>query len=464
MARDGDFESQVQRRMGAEFVVRLSRYSYLVAIVLTVYGVASYDFLRLFDPTITLVGNLWPRFVFNGLPMAALGLFFHFKWKKTWSVDLAGYLWMLIFGLVFAIAGTIHVWPLALKGHPGVMFHLNAANNVLFAVTFSVLAIPLRMLPGMLSLFALLVASPVLLVVAAGGDAGMFRTFVNDLLFCLASAVGVGLFLNGVYRRKADLEFRLETRAAQFLGPVLSQAVFQEKAELLKTRVQRGFILSLDVRDSTRLMQKYRDKWEDFRADYFATVVEAVENSRGYIHKTIGDGHLISFGVMEDRFGERSTASLTPEFPAESQRLDYFFERAIECSERVFRAFREVSERHFPSETMKIGAGLDRGPLEIGLVGKEGVQMELDIGGDAINCATRLQDHSKALALEFAPDDFLLVISPFASDHISESVRTRHVFRKIDLDALKVRNYERISWVNVMASRPQGRQSVSPRV
>lgn len=71
--------------------------------------------------------------------------------------------------------------------------------------------------------------------------------------------------------------------------------------------------------------------------------------------------------------------------------------------------------------------------------------MELDIWGDRVNCASRLQDFSKALLDKYEKDSSLLVVSPFAGDFLEDQTEFKTCYMKDS----GVKDFPGIKWVLV---------------
>lgn len=89
-----------------------------------------------------------------------------------------------------------------------------------------------------------------------------------------------------------------------------------------------------------------------------------------------------------------------------------------------------------------MGAGLDKGWVERGIQGSAG-HAELDINGDPVNCSNRLQEYSKTILEERGWQASILVVSPFASDYLTDLAS----FVRIQTTEKPVRNYQLVKWV-----------------
>ncbi len=283
------------------------------------------------------------------------------------------------------------------------------------------------------------------LVALKAGDNTVANTIISDLLFLEASAVIGAITIYRTRLKVTILEIEREVEASKFLGPAVSKAIFENKQDILERQVRKGFVISIDVRDSTELQKKYGQQWLAFRKEYFGLVSKAVDFFGGYVQKTMGDCHVINFGVMDDVIDLSDVPGLEREnAEVDEKRLQSASDAAMECIERVFTGFQKLARRHFPGEIVRIGAGIDKGEMERGIQGDRGT-LELDINGDPVNCASRLQEYSKALSKSFDTNSSVVLLSPFASDYITE--QSLSLYKRVSTDGKPVRNYPGIKWV-----------------
>ncbi len=129
----------VQNTSLAETVVRAQVLCYIFAFSLFVYGFVSYPFISIYDPSISLWHNLWPRLLFNSVPMIFLGIFMRAKWLTPKTLLT---IWGFAFWLIFLIACCIHAWEIALNIDNGILLSFDSSNQITFAVTIFFLLLP----------------------------------------------------------------------------------------------------------------------------------------------------------------------------------------------------------------------------------------------------------------------------------------------------------------------------------
>ncbi len=419
---------------------RLEYLSYAAIVAFVNYGIVSHQFIRVFRPEITLWDNLWPRLAFNALPLIFLG-----KLTKLTRVppSMRLYLWCAGFCGVFDAAAAVYVWPIALSGRPEIMLYVGAANATVFGIFALTTAPSPRMAPKLflIQVFALWV--PLLSVAYFAGNTLIFNTVANDTVSLALVTLLMGIFLSKPLRKVIAVEMKNQSEASKFLGPVISRAVFEGREEGLLRQKRRGFFLSIDIRGSTEACKVDMEAWIRLRTAYFHEVSIIVKSNGGYIHKTVGDHHLISFAIMDDLEDLSEISGLEHEInQAEERRLHYWSHKAMAAAEQVAVTFHRLSDKEFPGYNMRIGLGLDKGLVERGVQGT-GLTQELDVTGNAVNCATRLEEYTKVIQSKAAPSSSLLVMSPFASDYLDSFSG----LKKVSAIEHPVRNFPGIKWV-----------------
>ncbi len=440
---DLDFDSKVQEYALERSLNRLYFITLVMSGLFAVYGFVSIDFVRNFRPDVGLLDNVWPRILFNSIPLLFLALYLRRGQAKRATKVL---IWIVCFSVVFDAACMVHVWPIAWSGDPQIMLYVHSTNCSVFMSIGMLLALPLKKAIYSLFIIGAIFWAPLFWVVQHGGDPVVFKTVVNDTVFLSLSGFLFGVGFHKGEVRLARLEIRRETEAKKFLGPVVSRAIFEDKAVILSSRRVKGFMIAMDIRDSTEYLQEFGTPWLAFRREYFSMVSRIVKKYGGMVHKTMGDGHILSFGIIEYDADLSDIPGIeTEEKRAEERRLKHFSGQAFSCLEEIFHEFMGLAEKHFPGRNIRLGAGMDKGDVDVGVHGDDSASLELDVNGDPVNCSNRLQDYSKAIQGLFAPDSSLLIVSPFAADFLEDFSD----FRKVETQKIRIRNYTKIAWVLV---------------
>jgi len=421
-------------------VKRAGLLSYFLGVGFGVYGFTSIGFIQHFSPEASVWSNTWPRLLFCSVPLFLLGLFSRYS---NLSERVRLLLWTIGFSIVFHVTSWIYVWPLVLKGYPEILLYVGPANTYLFAALYAVVAPPVAVLGRFTLIVTSIFVIPLFIVTYLGHSAVVLQSVLNDMLLALSASTFLGWFVDKLHTDIAKFQLGKETEASKFLGPVVSKAIFSNEAERLKSVRCRGFILSLDLRNSTELQKTYSTQWLEFRKAYFALVGELVSRHNGYIQKTVGDAHVINFGIMDYGVDLSDIPGIEIELEAaDNARLKRASHSAFAFIYDLFHRAHELSAQYFAGKSVLIGAGLDKGWVERGIQGSE-AHSELDVNGDPVNCSSRLQEYSKLLLKEF-PSSSILAASPFASDYIDVTE-----FKTISTVENPIRNYQSIKWVLV---------------
>lgn len=426
-----------------EVLERAQFLSFFFAIVFGAYAFTSIEFIQKFSPSTTLIANFIERLFLHVIPFLCLGQFL----KCSKISDIKKFIiWSISYSLLLFSAGLVFIWPIALNGNPEIMPYIQSANNYLFSFPYVVLAPPgifLYLFTGIISIIFVL---PLFVVTYLSGDMVIFKLVMNDSVFTIISGIIMSKLIDSLRTKIAVLEEERNDVAKKFLGPVVSEAIYEKKSWLLKKIRCKGFVVSIDIRDSTELSKKYQEKWLDFRSQYFSAVGRLVLRYHGHVQKTIGDCHIINFGIMNEDRDLSDIPGLEHELAlSEDRRLQDASRDAFQCLEGIVTEFQELASQCFPSDALRLGAGIDKGQLERAIHGDSSAMLELDINGDPVNCCSRLQDYSKELVTNFDSGSSLLVISPFASDYLPDL----SCYRKVETISKPIRNYPQMKWILV---------------
>jgi adenylate cyclase len=150
-----------------------------------------------------------------------------------------------------------------------------------------------------------------------------------------------------------------------YVDPEVAERVLEE-GELLEGQDREVTVMFVDVRDFTPFAERASARETvAFLNDFFDLVVPIVLKHKGHANKFLGDGLLAVFGAPE--------------------RLPDHADRALAAAREIVS---EV-ERRFGDE-VKIGIGLNSGPVVVGSVGGGG-RLEFTVIGDPVNVAARVE-------------------------------------------------------------------------
>ena len=388
------------------------------------FGVESYLYLSHFDANVTLFANIWPRLLYCSLPLAIQSaLIFRSKLNPYRKIAL----WYALFSCVMSISGLIHIWPLALNLNAQVLTFVNAANAYSLIVLVAICAGDLKANAIIGLMIGVFFFGPLFFVAHLSGDRVVMNVIMHDSFFSLASGCLLGLLGNRLRLRVALLEIDRALKTEKFLGKTVSRAIFENREDLLERRTKKGFILALDIRGYTQMIQSNdAQKVGYFLNTYQAMVSDLVGQYGGFIHKTMGDGHLISFGLMDDDDVDLSDIpGIETELKqADDRRAQRALKRTILVMDLIaFNTELLAAEMGIPG--IRLGAGLEHGDVELRVFGDSEYRREFDIFGNTIVRATRLQAHTKALLPQAPAGSSLLIASPIAMHYATAELRNR---------------------------------------
>src|SRR3954471_5623470 len=163
------------------------------------------------------------------------------------------------------------------------------------------------------------------------------------------------------------LEERERLRAAfgSYVSPDVAERVMSE-GELLEGEDVEVTVMFVDIRDFTAFAERSTARETvAYLNDFFGLVVPIVERHRGHPNKFIGDGLMGVFGAPE--------------------RLRDHASRALDAARAIATA---VEKRY--GDRLRVGIGLNSGPVSVGTVGGGG-RLEFTVIGDAVNVASRVE-------------------------------------------------------------------------
>ena len=166
--------------------------------------------------------------------------------------------------------------------------------------------------------------------------------------------------MKGLSEREA-----LRGALGSYVDPEVAKRVLEE-GELLEGEEREVTVMFVDVRDFTpRAERSSARETVAFLNAFFETVVPVVLEHGGHANKFLGDGVLAVFGAPE--------------------RVPDHADRAVACARAIGMAVR----RCFRGD-VKVGVGINSGPVVVGSVGGGG-RLEFTVIGDAVNISARAE-------------------------------------------------------------------------
>ena len=442
-------EGEILAKNLAGAVERAVYISFLLALACPIYGLTIYDHLKAYDPTILFWSNVSLRLLINTTSFLLAGLFLK---KIPLSDGKKIILWVFLFSANIHAAAWIYVWPIVLSGKPEVLGLVHAVNVYTFALAFFFIAPPNRYLLWFVPIVTVVFWIPLAIITYLGGDFAIFKVIVSDtvngmLINCFAASI-----VNQVRVKALKLELSQKIEAQKFLGSAVSSAIFKNRQDLLERHKKVGFAMCIDIRGFTHLMSTFPESMmSKFLDDYHFSVLGITQKNGGFVHKTSGDGHLIFFGIFNDEPDLSDIPDIEDEERLASKRRNqYYLKKVITTSEEITQCVWNLGMRDLCLNTIRIGIGIDFGPVHVKVLGSDEIKKELDVYGLVVNRATRLEGHAKALAKLFSTSSSLAIMSPEAANFLQNDKS----FVSVDISEIPVRDFPDLKTVFVRNFSP----------
>jgi class 3 adenylate cyclase len=136
----------------------------------------------------------------------------------------------------------------------------------------------------------------------------------------------------------------------------------------------------------------------------------------GFIHKTHGDGHLISIGLMTEDVDLSDLPGLEGDLKkVTAKRQHQRLENGVKIFEKVFRQFEQLKYEMSISQNICVCAAIDHGDIGLKVLGDPNVRLEFDIEGMTVIRCSRLEAYTKTLRQILVSNSSFLVVSAAAA-------------------------------------------------
>jgi class 3 adenylate cyclase len=392
----------------------------IFAVGFTLYGYSSLEFFQLFKPDLTLGQNTWPRFLLNGIPF---GLLSAYLWRNKKNAKAKAWGATIAIPLLFIVACGIHAWPLMWAGQTGLFLYVHGANVFVISMVVIVISPPKKLLLSIYGIFFCFFLLPVAFMLFKAGNTVLLKTFVNDMILFNGASGLAALSIHNLRREVAILDAQIKLNVKPFLGAEVTKAIYENRPDLLATREVSGLVLFADIRGFTTFKRKYSAEiTSEFMKEYHSYFAKVVANHMGHIHKTNGDGHMASFGIMnsEDDISEIAEFNRTELEESETTRKRDYLKQALKAFTLVAEYLESLRQKFGIDDDMRLGAGLTYGKVTIILRGDRDTRQEQDLDGESVIRCSRLESHTKLLQRENSKRTSFAVISPEFEDVRSE--------------------------------------------
>lgn len=387
------------------------------------YGFLSYDLFKQKIPDLTLWDNMWPRLLYSALPVFCIALLY--KRNKEYT-KLKAYLTIVFLPIFLMSSSMINAWPLFWSGEYDFYLQFHASNIIAMASGIFVISASPRMVFAQSVGFVILFFGPLLYLFSQN------MPYLSKIIFSDALMVTVILMITqrSIHKLRMALaieDHRRRRKASLFLGKRLTDAIYENQKLVPDDGPREGLIMSVDLRGYTKFFQGTDPAVvRAFMSDYYSLVTKTLSTKKSFLHKTIGDGLLISFGVMDN---DTDLSDLPEAQQAEAQIQK---QKRAECLRLATQVFFEISHgieglsyKHNVALPLKIGAGCAYGPIELLVRGDETYRQEMDIQGSTIIKSVRLESYSKLLNKQIDEESSFLLVGP----ELIESVAPEQGFK-----------------------------------
>ncbi|MGN8092875.1 adenylate/guanylate cyclase domain-containing protein [Methylobacterium sp. 22177] len=195
-------------------------------------------------------------------------------------------------------------------------------------------------------------------------------------------------------RGAARAATRQRNNLARLTAPTVARWVAEtDRAARRPGWEQEATVLFADIRGFTRLCEGMAPgEVADFLAAFRSRAARAIEAAGGLVDKFVGDEVMAVFGVPDAAAGDA--------------------ERAVAAARALAAAMaawsRERGEAGQPP--VRLGIGLHRGPVFIGVIGTE--RIEFTAVGDTVNVARRLEQMTRALPCDCLASEAVVRAAP----------------------------------------------------
>jgi class 3 adenylate cyclase len=305
------------------------------------------------------------------------------------------------------------------SGHPEIYLNVHAACFIATIMAMSLVAPPPKYLYSMLGITLLTYVLPVCWIFVRSENYDLLKFVLNDTAYSFFLAV---LSAKTTFRLRSAMakeDVLNKQKIEKFVGNIVSESIFENDASLLDSRVGHGFLLSLDVRGYTQLMKGLDPTVaKRFKESYHKLVASTVGGMGGFIHKTHGDGHLISLGLMNS--GEEPVESREgSDFDIQlAQKHGDQLRKVISIFETVFDEFEKLKEAMNVDPRVCVCASVDYGEIGLNILGDPDVRLEFDIEGMVVIRSARLEAFTKTLREVLSHESSYLVVSSSASSYL----------------------------------------------
>ncbi len=443
LARDAANKEEtllIEKKLLEGVVARTSTLFFTWAFISTLYGFLSLELFQRKIPGLTLWDNVWPRFFLSSLPLIFAALIYR---RNNHFTKIKVYLTIVLMPLFLMMASMIMAWPLFWGGHYDFYLQFHATNIIAMASGIFVISASPRMILAQCAGFILIYFGPLIILFS------QFRSELAQIICSDSLMISIILFitLKSIYQLRVSLAIddnQRRKKASLFLGKKLTDVIYNSSSMIHDDYTRDGLIMSVDLRGYTRFTQSTdTETVRLFMSEYYSLMTKVVTSNGSYLHKTSGDGFLISIGVMDNEVDLSDLPHQEDKFDTEKTKANSL-RHAFEVFTKMAQGLEVLSAKYNFSNPLVLGAGCAFGAIEVLVRGDDSSRLELDIQGNSIIKSVRLEAYSKLLNQNIDNESSFLLLAPelTTSAHPSQSFKTLMV-----TGDNKVRDYPEIDLI-----------------
>ena len=171
----------------------------------------------------------------------------------------------------------------------------------------------------------------------------------------------------------------------------------------MEEKEKQSLIMFTDIRGFTSISEDLEpEEVVEFLNEYLTKMVECVDRTGGVVDKFIGDAIMAEWGILVSKGNDTENA----------------VNSALMMRKELQEYNRDRAEKNKP--LIKMGAGINTGPVLAGQIGSED-RMEITVIGDAVNLASRIEALNKPFGTDIiiSEDSYNLVKDIFAVEKMA---------------------------------------------
>lgn len=406
------FHRQAIEKMERDTFKRVYILCYILAVAFVGYGLSIFPYLKEYIPTLTMGENIFPRVLFNALPLIlAAEILKRLHIKNWWKIEI----FYILLPILVVVASNIHVWEIARSVDGSILGPVNAANSFLFTVSIAGIAPPTKTIIRACLYYSLIFWWPFLNILQENVKFSLVFLVSNDVLTCVA--LNLYMASHAVHQKADEIcrSLRIRQESETSMGKEMTEVIWDQKDT--KSRLRRGVFVDTDIRDSTEIGKLLGVEKDEFEKDYKKLVLGLIAKVNGELLNEAGDGHLSFFGPEEnhDLVDLEGVAGIEEEEEYADIRLYQPFISNVNTFLNDLLDGLNIIKSKYNLPQLNIGAGVSIETEEFGVIASDSGASKkyvTSIGNSAPTVVNRLQKFSKVLRANAGKTASVVVFHP----------------------------------------------------